>query len=234
MSIDTAPTVHARRDGDLDAPPAGLGPVEVVGGEPPVRGRARSRNAAVQRWSRTLHVYASMICLLVVLFFSATGLTLNHPTWSVFGGPTRSTATGTLPAGFMAGGQVDWLVVADHLRDTNGVKGAVSDRRSDDQGGSISFRGPGYAADAFFTTTGTYQLTVEGQGLLGVMNDLHKGRDTNGGWKWLIDASAVFLIVISLTGIVLQLVLRKRRRSAFLTAGVGAVLFLVAVWLTIR
>ncbi len=66
------------------------------------------------------------------------------------------------------------------------------------------------------------------------MNDLHKGRDTGSSWKWLIDASAVVLIVISLTGIVLQLVLRKRRRSAFVTAGVGSVLFLIAVWLTIR
>ncbi len=109
-----------------------------------------------------------MICLLVVLFFSATGLTLNHPSWSLFGGPTRSTAMGTLPAGFEAAdGDVDWLVVADHLREAHGVKGSVTDRRSDSGGGSISFRGPGYAADAFFTTDGAYQLTVEGQGLLG-------------------------------------------------------------------
>lgn len=242
MSIDTAPEVLTGRRDDLDEPPTGHGshdrvgpgPDEDMAGQPPARGRHRSRNASVQRWSRTLHVYASMICLLVVLFFSATGLTLNHPTWSVFGGPTRHTATGTFPAGFMTGASVDWLVVADHLRDTNGVKGTVTDRRSDDQGGSISFRGPGYAADAFFTAAGTYQLTVEGQGLLGVMNDLHKGRDANGGWKWLIDASAVFLIVVSLTGIALQFVLRKRRRSAFVTAGAGAVLFLIAVWLTIR
>lgn len=242
MSIDTAPAVLGGRRHDLDElpsrlgsdGPAGLGSDEMVGGEPPARGRQRRRSASVQRWSRTLHVYASMICLLVVLFFSATGLTLNHPTWSIFGGPTRHTATGTLPAGFMEGASVDWLVVADHLRDTNAVKGAVTDRRSDDQGGSISFRGPGYAADAFFTTAGTYQLTVEGQGLLGVMNDLHKGRDANSGWKWLIDASAVFLIVVSLTGIALQFVLRKRRRSAFATAGAGAALFLIAVWMTIR
>jgi hypothetical protein len=197
-------------------------------------GRRRSPNAAMQRWSRTLHVYTSMICLLVVLFFSLTGLTLNHPSWSLFGGPTRSSVTGTLPGAFRTASGIDWLVVAEHLRDEEGAHGSVTDRRSDDQGGSISFRGPGYAADAFFRTDdGTYEMTIEAQGLLGVMNDLHKGRDTGGGWRWLIDASAVFLVMVSVTGLVLQLVLRKRRRSAMGAAATGAVLFLLAVWLTI-
>ena len=30
---------------------------------------------------RWLHVYLSMISLAVVLFFSVTGITLNHPDW---------------------------------------------------------------------------------------------------------------------------------------------------------
>ena len=37
-----------------------------------------ARIAAVSRW---LHVYLSMAGLFVLLFFSATGVTLNHPDW---------------------------------------------------------------------------------------------------------------------------------------------------------
>ena len=46
--------------------------------------------------------------------------------------------------------------------------------------------------------------TVEEQGLLGVLNDLHKGRDTGSKWKWLIDVSALFLVVVAVTGLGIQ------------------------------
>ena len=32
-------------------------------------------------WSRWAHIYLSMFGLAVILFFSVTGLTLNHPDW---------------------------------------------------------------------------------------------------------------------------------------------------------
>ena len=38
----------------------------------------RLRVHTVLRW---LHIYTSMVSLLVVLFFAATGVTLNHPDW---------------------------------------------------------------------------------------------------------------------------------------------------------
>ena len=44
------------------------------------------RLAALMRW---LHIYLSMFGLAAVLFFSATGLTLNHPDW-FYGNAERS------------------------------------------------------------------------------------------------------------------------------------------------
>ena len=62
--------------------------------------------------------------------------------------------------------------------------------------GTISYKAPGYAADLFFSVqTGDYRLIVEQQGFVGVMNDLHKGRDAPGSWKWIIDISALLLVV---------------------------------------
>lgn len=71
-------------------------------------------------------------------------------------------------------------------------------------------------------------------GLLAVLNDLHKGRDANSSWKWLIDVIGVLLVVISMTGLLLQLFLRKRRRSALASAAIGAILSLVFAYLTLR
>lgn len=68
------------------------------------------------RWTRVVHVYTSMICLLIVLFFSVTGLTLNHPTWTFGGKGSRSTISGTLPKDWRTGSTVDWLRTAEFLR----------------------------------------------------------------------------------------------------------------------
>ncbi len=199
------------------------------------RGRKRSPKASAHRWTRLIHVYTSMISLLVVLFFSVTGLTLNHPEWTLGFDPSRSTVSGTLPADWKSGDTIDWLVVSEHLRSANSVRGALADKRADELQGSISYKGPGYAADAFIdVTTGSYELTVGRQGLVGIMNDLHKGRDTRKSWLWLIDVAAVLLIAISATGLVLQFFIRKRRRSALISAGAGTAVGVALIWLAMR
>jgi uncharacterized protein len=194
---------------------------------------ARSFKVAGQTWSRVIHAYTSMVCLALVLFFAVTGLTLNHPDWAFGGKESVSTVQGTLPADFKTGTDIDWLRVAEFLRSKHSLKGEVGKHSVNGNEGSIAFRGPGYAADGFFQIdTGAYDVTATSQGLVAVMNDLHKGRNTRRSWTWLIDVIAVFLTVIALTGLVLQLFLKKRRRSTLVSAGAGLfvmlVLFIVA------
>ncbi|MFK8024749.1 MAG: PepSY-associated TM helix domain-containing protein, partial [Ilumatobacter sp.] len=62
-----------------------------------------------------------------------------------------------------------------------------------------------------------------------VLSDFHTGTDTGGAWSWAIDASAIFLIVVSLSGLVLQFFLRKRRRSAYVSVGVGGAIVAVLI-----
>ena len=66
-----------------------------------------------------------------------------------------------------------------------------------------------------------------------MMNDLHNGNNAGASWGWAIDVSAVFLMVISLSGLLIQAVMRKRRRSAMITAAVGAAVTVIAMVLTI-
>ena len=66
----------------------------------------------------------------------------------------------------------------------------------------MTFKGPGYAADAFIDReTGHYTVTQSYHGLVAILNDLHKGRDTGPAWSILIDVSAILLTLISLTGL---------------------------------
>jgi uncharacterized protein len=199
-----------------------------------VRTKRPSTKTRVHKWSRIFHVYSSMITLVLVLFFSITGITLNHPDWTI-GSPSRETVTGTLPAKWKPSEKVDWLATAETLRAKHSLRGTVDNYTESETSNSISFKAPGYAADAFINgADGTYELTIDQPGMLAVLNDLHKGRDSNSNWKWLIDASGVLLVVISLTGLALQLFLRKRRKSAVATALIGAALSLVFAYLTVK
>ena len=181
---------------------------------------------------RWLHVYVSMLSLLVVLFFAVTGITLNHPDWVFGSGETVTDVDGRFPADWKAGGEIDWLIVVEHLRAAHGVRGRVTDRLADARQGSVTFKAPGFSADCFFDAdTGVYQMTVAEQGAIAVLNDLHRGRDAGRAWAWLIDVSGVFLTVLSLTGLGILFYLKKMRPSALVAAGTGAAVLLVLMLL---
>ncbi len=159
----------------------------------------------------------------VLFFFAATGITLNHTEW--FATKQKvSQSKGTLDKKWIASKDVAKLEVVEYLRST-GVKGALSDFRVDDSQLGVSFKGPGYTADTFIDRdTGKYDLTETRMGLVAIINDLHKGRDSGKAWSLIIDVSAALMVFVSLSGLVLIFYLSKRRTSGLIALAVGAVL----------
>lgn len=183
----------------------------------PWKARVRRQTAVVTRW---LHVYLSMVSFAVVLFFAATGLTLNHPDW--FASQQKTTVRHGVADVRILQGEVDKLGLVEMLRSREHLHGAVGDVRVDDQQVEVSLRAPGYTADTFVDrATGKYDITEVSSGFVAVVNDLHKGRDSGKVWGWLIDASAVLLVLVSLTGLVLIWFVYKRRLSGLILAALG-------------
>ena len=117
----------------------------------------------------------------------------------------------------------------EFLRKNHHITAAVSEFRIDETQCTISFKGPGYAADAFINRKdGAYELTLLRAGIVGIMNDLHKGRDTGSKWQWVIDISAVLLVLVSLTGMILILYIKRKKWSGLFIAIAGAIL----LWLS--
>ena len=200
--------------------------------------RLNIRFAKLFRW---LHIYLSMFGLAVVLFFSVTGITLNHPDW-FFGDSERQVqAEGQMDLRWLhvnspaAGSddepdpsrQVAKLEVVEHLRRAHGVRGALADFRTDENECTVTFKGPGYAADAFIDRgTGHYNLTQTAHGFIAVINDLHKGRDTGAVWSAVIDLSAALMTIVSLSGLVLLFYLKLRRKPGLVVGLLGAIVIL--------
>ncbi|KQB98880.1 peptidase [Pedobacter sp. Hv1] len=190
--------------------------------------KSASPKKDVAKLSRWLHIYLSMVSFAIVLFFSVTGLTLNHPTW--FGGDKQVVVK------YKGAMNVNWvnspdtnkiakLEIVEFLRKTYQVKGAVSEFRIDDSELSVSLKGPAYSCDAFIDReTGKYEVSEIKMGIVAVMNDLHKGRDSGAGWSWIIDISAVFLVLISLSGLILLCFIKKKRVAGLVTGIVGLII----------
>lgn len=184
---------------------------------------------------RWLHIYLSMFGLAAVLFFSVTGITLNHPDWFFGEAERRTQAEGQInvkwlhleaPSGTESDPtrQVAKLEVVEHLRTLHGIKGAVAEFRADENECLVTFKGPGYVADAVIDrSTGRYSVTQQFHGFIAIINDLHKGRDTGPAWSILIDVSAVAMTVISLTGLVLLFYLKLRRIPGLVVTAVGTI-----------
>jgi hypothetical protein len=121
-------------------------------------------------------------------------------------------------------GLVSKLEIVEHLRAVHGIRGALVEFKVDDTECVVAFKGPGYSADAFVDRdSGHYTLTQSYHGPIAILNDLHKGRDTGFAWSIFIDVSAVFLVVISLTGLVLLFYLKLRRGPGLMVVAVGTV-----------
>jgi len=177
-----------------------------------------------------------MLSFAIVFFFAVTGLTLNHA--ERFNGQMHVREKK---------GRVDksWtnvqdtlkiakLEIVELLRRENGITAPLRDLRIDDEQLSISFKGPGYEADVFINRgSGEYQLTETSGGFIGIINDLHKGRDAGMAGSVFVDVSAILLALVSLTGLLLLLFLRKKRTSGLLVAAFGLILFwlIYTIWI---
>lgn len=184
-------------------------------------------NRTIAKASRWLHIYVSMVSFAIVFFFSVTGITLNHP--DTFAGALKNTQEkGQLNLQWVSAkdtNKISKLEIVEFLRKTHSIKAAVSEFRIDDSQCSVSFKGPGYAADAFINReNGSYDIMFIRAGVVGILNDLHKGRDTGSRWSLIIDISAGLMVVISITGMVLMLYIKRKRLSGLMIALVGLIL----------
>lgn len=193
---------------------------------------AKRKLAGISRW---LHIYLSMISFAIVLFFSVTGITLNHA--DTLQGETKTVQVkGKLNAAWVASpdtNKVEKLRIAEYFRNQHAVKGAVNDLRIEDDQVSIAYKGPGYEAVAFIDRPGgEYELSIAQTGWVGFLNDLHKGRDTGKTWAWVIDIAAGLMVLISLTGLVLLLFIKRKRVNglALLVAGTLLVYLVYRIW----
>ncbi|WP_028469066.1 PepSY-associated TM helix domain-containing protein [Neptunomonas japonica] len=198
-------------------------------------GKKQSKARYGQRVARMLHVYTSLLMLIIMLFFTLTGLTLNHRDW-LPDAPTPERVELVLPS-MLSDSSVWRRSPIDHaeqvrrwlVEEHNLYGNQVSyDWQEDEQLMLIDVKRPGgYSLVEVLPAEGIVLLEHQYYGATSVLNDLHMGRNSGAIWSVFIDISALLMLLFTLTGFWLVIPQKKRRMRLFSLAAVGAfVMFL--------
>jgi uncharacterized protein len=175
------------------------------------------------KWARTVHLYAALFALTLVLFFALTGFMLNHEDWFSPRDPFTRTWTGSISTGLLQ--EPDKLGVVEILRKDMGASGVVDSVEVEEDRLRVLFKRPGTNLEAVVQrNSGDVELTSETRGIVGLVLDLHRGKVTGTAWSLILDSVCAALVLISGTGLVLWWSLRGRGRHTILLLVLGLVL----------
>ncbi|WP_445777168.1 PepSY-associated TM helix domain-containing protein [Shewanella sp.] len=183
---------------------------------------------------RWLHIYVSCTLFSLLVFFSLTGITLNHPTWTAKA--QNNTHTLSLPETFMHyEGEYPLKALQLYIEQATSLASPRSIDVMVDMG-EITFDYPlpsGYAFVTVLLDDGIIEIEKSSQGLLGLLNDLHKGRHSGDVWSVVIDLSAALILLFALTGLIILLQNAKHRGKGMLVVLLGSItpliIYLIAV-----
>jgi hypothetical protein len=204
--------------------------------------RKAQARAAFLRQTLRWHWISAAICLVGMLMFAITGITLNHA-GAITASPRTAEQTATLPAAPLAalrasetaGGPLPdavraWLGKTMKVKAPAGAAIEWSDGEA-----YIALPRPG--GDGWVSIdTGSGEVTHErtDRGWIAYLNDLHKGRNTGPAWSWFIDIFAIGAVVFCVTGLLLLQLHSKARPSTWPLVGLGLVVPLLLAILFIH
>jgi len=185
-------------------------------------------------WLKQLHQWhwiSSAACLVAMLLFAATGITLNHSA-QIEAHPQVTSKQAQLPKELLA------QLSAQQHRDKDAVPAPLKtwlDRQLavsiDQQVGEwspeelyVALPRPG--GDAWLRVDlgdGKVEYEKTDRGWISYFNDLHKGRNTGSAWGWFIDVFAVACLVFCITGLFLLQLHSGNRPITWPLVGLGLV-----------
>lgn len=151
---------------------------------------------------------SSAVCLIGMLLFALTGITLNHA-GQIEAEPQVTTLEVELPNALRVARPEDDtapvpIEVRRWLAQEHGLNIPPRPGEWLDDEVYISLPRPG--GDAWLSVdlaTGAVLYERTSRGWIAYLNDLHKGRNTGTAWAWFIDAFAVLCVVFCITGLIL-------------------------------
>ncbi|CAD9197216.1 PepSY-associated TM helix domain-containing protein [Acinetobacter bohemicus] len=185
------------------------------------------------RHSRYVHGWLSAFAFLTLLFFSVTGLLLNHPEWFE-PAKTEQTTQLILPESILKSIKQQENpsdAILNYVRQQQNVVGRYQSSEVMDNEVMIRLESPAGATDIWvMTDTGETEITQKPASTVSMLNDLHRGKNSGLAWSWLIDISAIIVIALSLVGYILFLSIKTRLVTHLVLTAVSLALIILLIW----
>lgn len=184
-------------------------------------------------WLGTLrqwHWISSALCLVGMLLFAITGITLNHAA-QIEARPVVIEREAALPTTLrdMLKTQGPNAGLPDALRQwiESELDLELTGREAEWSDGELYIALPRPGGDAWLSLaldSGELLYESTDRGWVSYLNDLHKGRNTGAAWSWFIDIFAAACVVFSLTGLLLLQRHSAGRPTTWPLVGLGLVI----------
>ena len=188
---------------------------------------------------RQWHWVSSALCLVGMILFAVTGITLNNAA-HIPAEPVVTTVETELSPGLLSlmedrdEGPLP-LAVREWLRQNHDLDIPASDAEWD--GSEVYLGLPRPGGDAWLSIDLEYgELMYErtDRGTVSFLNDLHKGRNTGTAWSWFLDVFSITCLVFSLSGMWLLVRYARTRPGTWPMVTLGVVIPLLVIVLSIH
>lgn len=183
-------------------------------------------------WLGTLrqwHWISSALCLIGMLLFAITGITLNHAA-QIEAKPVLSQQQAQLPEALQAQLQAQLPSQGLPLKLRQWLEAQLpvhlDGRQAEWSDGELYIGLPRPGGDAWLSLdveSGVVEYESTDRGWIAYLNDLHKGRNSGKAWQWFIDIFAGLCLVFCLSGLLLLQRYAKGRISTWPLVALGLV-----------
>lgn len=197
-------------------------------------------------WLKTLHLWhwiSSALCLLGMLLFSITGITLNHAT-QVEAEPRVTNLRAALPPATLEAlrmaAKVDPPQLPGEFRDWLKQSWRVTappPERAEWAPDELYLPLPRPGGDAWLRVdldSGAAEYEITDRGWVSYLNDLHKGRNSGTAWSWFIDLFAGVCLLFSITGLLILKFHAANRPLTWPMVGLGMLVPMLLVLLFVH
>jgi hypothetical protein len=189
-------------------------------------------------WLKQLHQWhwiSSALCLIGMILFAVTGITLNHAA-DIESKPAIVSKTAQLPGELAAPLKP---TSANEPDSKAPVPASVRGWLAKELGRTIDGREAEWTRDEIYLAmprpggdawvriardSGEVEFEDTDRGWISYLNDLHKGRHTGVAWSWFIDIFAVACLLFSITGLLILKFHAVSRPSTWPLVGLGLVI----------
>ena len=183
-------------------------------------------------WLKQLHQWhwiSAAVSLVGMLAFAITGITLNHA-GQIEAQPKVVSRKATLPPELMAvlakgpeeGKRPLPVQLEPFLDKTVGADVAGREGEWSPEEVYVALARPG--GDAWLSIdreTGAIEHEKTTRGVVSLLNDLHKGRNSGKAWSWFIDIFAAACVIFTVTGLILLQFHARARPLTWPLVGLG-------------